>query len=155
MLWTGLLALHILAAAAWLGGVLFMSRIFAPSLSRRVLNAERSMIQQEVRSRFHRARAYAIGVILASGAGLLLLFWDARDLWGTRPGTILAVKLFFVALMLALCRIRRFLPEPGISLRGMRKRPGAWLLSQLSEPARLTLLLGVLVTVLAAGLRRL
>ena len=155
MLWTGFLAVHLLAAAAWLGGMFFMSRIFGPSISGRVLDEGRSVIQREVRARFHRMRAWAIGGILVSGAGLLVLFWDVRVVWGTRPGAILAVKLLLVGMMLALCRIRRLLPQPGISLRGVRRRPSAWLLSQFSEPARLTLLLGVLVTVLGAGLRRL
>lgn len=152
---------HILAAMFWLGGMLFLGVVGAPTL-RAVEPAElRQRLFHQLGVRFRGAGWWAIAILLATGTlNLYFRGWlradvlGSADFWTTPVGHALAFKLLAVAAMLLVSSIHDFVLGP----RASRAAPGSpaaiSLRSRAARLARLNAMLGVLVVVAAVMLAR-
>ena len=99
-------ALHMTAAAAWVGGMLFFAVVAVPVLRRPEVAAARPALLSALGPRFRRYGWIAVALLLVTGV-LNLRFrgidWATladRRFWGTGFGHTLAWKLGFIALAL-------------------------------------------------------
>jgi putative copper export protein len=155
--------LHILAAAAWIGGMIFLALVLFPVLRRLDLGAGAAEVMHRTAIRFRVVGWTCLLVLVATGV-LNLTMWGigwsdvaGRELWGSRFGRILAAKLTLVALMLALSLTHDFVIGPRAMAR-LRKEPDSIAAQRLRRTAswmgRFTLLLALAVVALAVMLTR-
>jgi uncharacterized membrane protein len=153
-----LVGLHLLAAVAWIGGMLFLSLVLVPVLKREPYAAHRPTLFPIVARRFRSVVWLAIATLLMTGPLLLHQHgWSLVD--PERWPSILSVKLSLVALVLAVNgahdlvvgpRVSAVLQQPPASRSTLDRTLLAW------SPwiARSTLLLGLAVLFAAAALAR-
>ncbi|HLV25398.1 MAG TPA: DUF4149 domain-containing protein [Gemmatimonadales bacterium] len=118
MYWTAL-ALHILSAIFWLGGILFLGIVGAPVLRKVEPPELRQRLFGMLGERFRTAGWTAIGILLVTGTYILyvrgLLASDVLGnsaFWRTGTGIALAVKLVTVTVMLVLSGAHDFVLGP-------------------------------------------
>ncbi|HET7372618.1 MAG TPA: CopD family protein [Gemmatimonadaceae bacterium] len=155
-------ALHVLAAMLWLGGMFFLGVVGAPALRAIEQPALRQRLFQELGVRFRSVGWVAIAVLILTGLVNLhyrgWLHWDgvfaSAAFWRTGVGTALAIKLASVTVMIIVSAVHDFAlgplagrVEPG-SPQAIAFRRRAALL------ARVNALLGVVVVVAAVRLPR-
>ena len=93
--------LHLLAAVAWIGGMVFLSLVLVPILRHEPFALQRGALIRAVALRFRLVVWVAIGVLLTTGPLLLLSRGLSFGDPGGRPA-VLAVKLILIAILLAL-----------------------------------------------------
>ncbi|HLV97151.1 MAG TPA: DUF4149 domain-containing protein [Ktedonobacterales bacterium] len=165
---TIVLWIHILAAIAWVGGMIFVAFILGPYVRRTVSPAERTPLMAAVGKRFSVLGWSAIFTLICTGIYNAVRFLGSWDtFWGTTFGHILLVKIGLVALMISLSIAHDF-------FLGRRQRDLGRQVLQAKQPsleqahatlalqrlrrwtvliAQLNLVLGVLVILLAASLQ--
>ena len=154
-------AVHILAAMFWLGGMFFLGAVGAPALRALEPAALRQRVFQQLGVRFRRAGWWAIAILLITGTlNLYFRGWldwrvlGSADFWRTPLGHALAFKLLAVAAMIVVSSVHDFVLGP----RAGRAPPGSPLAISLrthaAHLARLNALLGVVVVVAAVMLAR-
>ena len=159
-LYLALVTLHLLAAMLWLGGMLFLAVVGAPVL-RALEPAIRQEIFRRLGERFRTVGWIALGVLVATGTGMVQLrgwlrpeVMGSSGFWTAGPGRTLALKLALVALMLGLSAWHDFVLGP----RAGRAEPGSpralRLRKRAAGMARVNALVGLLVLFLAARLVR-
>jgi putative copper export protein len=93
--------LHLVAAAAWLGGIAFLALVWGPAL-RRAGREERLAVARHVLAPFGRIAVPAFAVVAATGLVSLVVQLGHLDaLWSTGYGRVLAVKIALVAAIAA------------------------------------------------------
>jgi uncharacterized membrane protein len=124
-------ALHVLAATLWIGGMLFFA-VAAPVLRSIEDDALRARLFDTMGRRFRLVGWVCVSVLIASGLVQLRLrgwwgggFWNRSALFGTPVGVMLLWKLALVAIMVAVQAVHDFWLGP----RAGAVVPG-------SEPAR-------------------
>ncbi len=98
-LWTLAISLHVLAAAAWIGGMVFLSLVLAPLVRRRTSTSELVALFRLAALRFRLVVWAAMAILLTTGPLLLL----QRNVAFTNPSAwphVLTVKLGLVACLL-------------------------------------------------------
>lgn len=142
--------LHLLAAATWVGGMVFLALVLVPLLRRLPEPSVRVGLLSATGRRFRAVGWLAIALLVVTGTATLVLT--------SRPiGPLLATKLALVALMLVLAALHDFVLGPrwvrqrssasvGAAAAAGGSRAVAWL-------ARLTLLLALVVLLLGLALR--
>jgi putative copper resistance protein D len=139
-------ALHLLAGAAWLGGlpVLLLALIEV----QRAAKSDAAQSGARLCSRFSAMATAAVVIILLSGiANTLFRVGDAiGNLLLTAYGIVLLVKLLLVAAMLALAYFNRYVAMPRLEAEGSRE------LAYLRVSVGAELALGILVLGAAAVL---
>ena len=155
--------LHILAAALWAGGMLFLVAVIVPLLRTPALRDQAVVLVQALGERFRAVGWIALLVLVATGtinaafhAASPAALADAA-FWATPFGTLLRRKLELVGVILVLSAIHDFvvgprasrllLAEPG-SPRALRWRSAA------SWMGRINLRLALVVIALAVALAR-
>jgi putative copper resistance protein D len=94
---TLVLAVHLTAAAFWLGALVPLFMIARDAELARVA---------AIAARFGAAALYVVGALLAAGIGLLaLLLHHVADLWASEYGRLILTKLLLVAGLLALAAL--------------------------------------------------
>lgn len=118
--------LHLLAAVAWIGGMVFLSLVLVPVLKREPFASQRGVLIRAAALRFRVVVWVAIGGLLATGPLLMM----GRGWSFGEPGgwpAVLIVKLTLVAILLMLTamhdsfvgpRIGRILQTPAASRAG-------------------------------------
>jgi putative copper resistance protein D len=106
--------LHILAAAAWAGGMLFLASVLIPALRSPALRDRAPAAIGAVGEQFRRVGWATLVTLLATGtllaatrAGSLGTLTDA-GWWSSPFGRVLALKLVVVGLVLALAVVHDF-----------------------------------------------
>lgn len=150
--------LHLLAAVAWIGGMVFLSLVLVPIVKREPFAAQRGALIRAAALRFRVVVWGAIAVLLTTGPLLVL----GRGWLFGEPGgwpSVLTVKLILVAILLALTvahdvligpRVGWILQTPEPSRTGFERllvASSAWL-------PRLSLLLALAVLFAAVSLAR-
>lgn len=149
--------LHGLAAAAWIGGMVFLSAVLVPSLRKPDHRDRAPALFRDVGRRFRVVGWASLGLLVVTGVlnlGALGYRWeDLRSgrLWEGRFGTILAVKLFLVAVAIVLAFLHEWVlrpraADPADSPQRAR-RIASWL-------GRATLALALVILWFALALRR-
>ncbi len=150
--------LHLLAAVAWIGGMVFLSLVLVPILKREPFAAQRGGLIRAAALRFRFVVWSAIAVLLTTGPLLVMnRGWSLGE-----PGgwpVVLAVKLTLIAVLLALTvahdffigpRVGRILQTPEASRAGRDRL----LVGSSSWLPRLSLLLALAVLLSAVSLAR-
>ena len=156
--WTSV-ALHLLAALVWLGGMLFLGVVGAPVLRAVEPPSLRARLFHDLGLRFRTVGWIAIAVLIVTGLVTLhfrgwLSLLGRAEFWGTVAGRALMAKLAAVTVMLLVSAVHDFVLGPAAgratagSPEGLRLRRRAALL------ARANAMLGVLLVLAAARLAR-
>lgn len=122
--------LHILAACAWVGGMLFLSLVLVPVLRR---SADRDQALDLIRRTAGRFKGFAwtlLGILVATG--LVLMHFrgffntgvDQGALWSGPIGHVMMMKLHLVVLILILAALHDFLAGPKAATLA-REAPGS------------------------------
>jgi uncharacterized membrane protein len=113
-MYSTLVALHLLAAVTWIGGMMFLSIVLAPLVRGRKAAPEFMALFRSAALRFRPIVWGAIAVLLATGPMLLSL----RGIHVTSPASwpgIVTVKLMLVALLLFLTLLHDLVFGPQVS----------------------------------------
>lgn len=91
--------IHLIAAAAWIGGIAQLALTWLP-LIKRLRQDTRIAVMRGVLSRFGRVALPAFSVVVASGLiNALIQLGRVQELWQTPYGRVLAVKIALVGLI--------------------------------------------------------
>lgn len=150
--------LHLLAAVAWIGGMVFLSLVLVPTLKQEPFAAQRGFLIQAAAGRFRALVWGSLFVLLATGPLLALnqgLLLADPSSWPS----IFSVKMALVTLLLALTaahdfwlgpRLSEILRQPDTSRSEQERRLVAWA----SWLPRLSLLVALAVLAAAVSLAR-
>ena len=142
-------SLHLLAAAAWVGGLAPLVLVLSELRHVNPHDAhERSL---SIMSRYSSMAMVAVTVTVVSGIANAGFHVDTAfdKLFWTAYGNVLSAKLFVVALMLALASVNRFIAMPRLR---MATAQGITQMAWLRGSVAIELLLGLLVLGIAAVL---
>jgi uncharacterized membrane protein len=145
-LYTLSVIVHVLAACAWIGAMIFFVVIVVPIVRREEYSAIRAGLVQQVGRRFGQLGWTALAVLLVTGVsnlalrGIGLSTLESLSFWQTDFGHTLAYKLTFVALVLA-----STIAHDAFAMRS--RHVAAWL-------GRATLLFSLMVVAFAVWLVR-
>lgn len=162
MQWLYLLAvwIHVLAACAWVGSMLFFSAVLAPAMRVSGVSAARSPLMRSIGARYRRFGWASLAVLAVTGVfnlharGIGIDVLSSAAFWGSSFGHTLAAKLTFIALVLAATTghdvfMRSHRPPPD------RESPAAVAYRRrASRLGRATLALSLLVVLFAVELVR-
>jgi uncharacterized membrane protein len=155
-------ALHILAAMFWLGGMFFLAAVGAPVLRAVEPPELRQRLFQQLGLRFRAAGWWAIAVLVATGVVQLqlrgLLHWSGMlgdpTFWASPLGRALAVKLVAVTAMIAASAVHDFVLGPAAGRVAPGSPEAARLRRRAALIARGNALLGIIVVLAAVRLVR-
>ncbi len=105
--------LHIMSAIIWVGGMFFLALVVVP-VARGLPPAERAALFGAVGRRFRTVGWICIALLIVTGVvnmtyrGVTLDNVFTAELWGSQFGSVLAVKLFVVAVLLVLSVVHDF-----------------------------------------------
>lgn len=157
MLWIDVVihALHLLAAAVWVGGMIFTAVILAPVLRRDLAPPARYPLFKAVGLRFAVAGRIALTVLVVTGIYKLVQAWGMDDFWGSHFGKAISFKIVLVAAMIALSLLHDFAWGPKLESLSRRSddpeyRATLW---RLSFWSRVNLALAVAIVCLGAYIR--
>lgn len=106
--------LHILAAAVWVGGILFLVLVLVPAVRRPEFRQSAASLIQWTGLRFRWVGWIALGLLILSGSfnlayrGVGLTTLLSAGFWEGRFGRTLGVKLFLVAAILLTSAVHDF-----------------------------------------------
>jgi len=137
-------ALHLLAAAAWLGGLVPLGFVLRRSLD--------GSLARHCLARFSSMGVGAACVLVSSGLpnAWLLVGSRAEDVFATEWGRMLALKLALVATLLAIAAVNRLRLAPRVTSQSPFDAPAA--LSALIRNVAVEQALGVLILAVASAL---
>jgi len=155
--------LHILAAAVWIGGMIFLGVVLIPILRDRSLAGQATQLIHRTGIRFRNLGWASLLILIASGV-VNLTRWGvdfdratSAELWTSPWGRILALKLALVTAALAMSAVHDFVVGPRATAK-LRQEPGSDEARRLRRTAgwmgRSNLLIGVLVVALGIMLVR-
>jgi uncharacterized membrane protein len=145
-LYTLSVIVHVLAACAWIGAMIFFVAVVVPILRRKEYSAIRPGLVRFVGRRFGKLGWTSLAVLLVTGVsnlglrGIGLSTLESPSFWQADAGRALACKLTFVALVLASTIAHD-------ALAGRSRHLAAWL-------GRATLLFSLIVVAFAVWLVR-
>lgn len=156
MYWIAL-ALHVLSAIFWLGGILFLGAVGAPVLRAVEPPSLRQQLFHRLGLRFRSAGWTAVGTLLVTGTYVLHARGLLRaellgnpEFWRTGTGVALAVKLLSVTVMLTVSAAHDFVlgPRAGTldpgSAEGLRLRRRAALMGRANGVMAVVLILAAM-----------
>lgn len=153
-------SLHVLAAMAWLGGMLFLGLVGAPALRTVEPPQLRQALFRDIGMRFRGVGWAAIGILVVTGVlnlhfrGWLSAAFASSEFWSTTAGRSLALKLVAVTTMIGISAFHDFVHGPRASRlaqgtpEAIAARRTAMLL------ARINAIVGVIVVLAAVRLAR-
>ena len=103
--------LHLLAAVAWIGGMLFLSLVLVPVIKQESFTSQKALLFRATARRFRAMVWGGIAILLLTGPPLM----HQRGIAVTAPSEwpkVLAIKLGLVAILLSLTLIHDFIVGP-------------------------------------------
>ena len=119
MTWGVVVWLHVVAAMTWVGGMIFISLILAPSL-RKLPAGQRWELLRTVGTATRVAGWISLLILLSTG---LLNVLHLQIQWNSLTGRLLIVKLSLVAAVLALSALHDFVLGPALVARQQGSAP--------------------------------
>jgi len=165
MRWLYLLSiwLHLVAAAIWIGGTIFLAAVLVPMIRRPEYRAQAPAILIWAGGRFRGIGWASLAILAVTGVFNLIyrrFLWldlDTPRGWGSPFGHILAAKLVAVATIVGLSLVHDVVVGPRAAA-AMRASPGSAEAQRLRRVAswigRVNLLLSLIVLALAVMLAR-
>ena len=114
---------HLVAAVAWIGGMLFLSLVVVPVLKRESFTAERGILFRAIGRRFRLLVWVSVVVLLTTGPLLLSLRGESL-LEPVGWSVVLRMKLLLVAVLIGLTAVHDFWLGPRVG-RLMQSAPGS------------------------------
>jgi uncharacterized membrane protein len=156
--------IHILAAAAWVGGSLFLVIVLVPTTRDPAFRKSGTELIRGVARRFQKVVWICFGLLILTGivnllvyGGMSLGFLTSTRFWMSPYGTVLAWKLVLVGLILSLSAGHDFVLGP-LAARAAGEAPTSLSATRLRLAlrwgGRLNLVLGMLVIGLGVALAR-
>lgn len=155
--------LHIVAAAVWIGGMVFLALVLIPLIRRPEFRSQAPSLVHFTGIRFRWIGWACILLLLSTGTinlvfrGISLAVLSSRDFWRGPFGWALGIKLVVVAVVLALSFAHDFFIGPRASALG-RTQPGSTdamrLRRQASWIGRANLVLALIIVALGIMLVR-
>jgi putative copper resistance protein D len=143
--------LHLLAAGAWLGGLVTLTYLL--TLARRSPSLEHDAAAHTALVRFSGMGYITVSVLIGSGlVNAWFLVGSAAKLATTPYGQVLAVKLCLFGGMLALAGVNRFLLVPSLARLKENGQPATPTLSKLFRSVTSEQLLGLLIVLIVSYL---
>lgn len=163
MLYVLLVWLHILAAASWVGGAIFMVFVLVPVMRTPELRASAGNLVHAIGARFRWLGWICLGTLVASGSAILAAKGIGTSalcsgaFWSSPFGHTLAFKLLLVASILSISGVHDFVIGPR-ARKALQANPtsaeSAGLRRQASWMGRLVVLLALAVILLGVSLSR-
>lgn len=155
---TVLIWLHVLAAVAWIGGMLFLSVVLAPLYRARRGNPDVAGLFRLAATRF-RFVVWASAAVLVVTGPMLLQFRDLSFLDPASWPAVVAVKLALVTALLLLTAVHDLVLGPRVAASaaggpGVRSPTDRLIFALSAWLPRVSLLLGVMVVCAAVVLAR-
>ena len=160
---TFVLWLHVVAAAVWLGGLVFIAAVLAPVLRSPELAAHSAALMRTAGRRFRTIGWMALVTLIVTGLWNLV-HWGVTpgallrsDTWASTFGQVLGVKLVLVALVLCASVIHDFSvgPRAGQAAAADPRSPEASRLRRAAQwLGRFNLLASLLIVALGLLLTR-
>jgi uncharacterized membrane protein len=156
--------LHVVAAAVWVGGMIFIAAVLVPVVRSPEFAKHAGPLVKATGRRFRGIGWFVLGVLVVTGflnlayRGIGPAEWFSAELWATPFGRRLAVKLALVAVVLAVSGVHDFSIGPRAG-RAVSEAPGSpealALRRRASLLGRFNLILGLVIVgfgvVLARG----
>jgi putative copper export protein len=118
--------LHLFAGGLWGGGLLALTCIVLPAVSK--CANQRSLLLAALARRFATLASMALAVVLLTGlANAWVQVGTMRALWATPYGRTLLAKLFLVGLVILLGSVNHYFYVPLLQQQAGRPTTGAWL----------------------------
>lgn len=154
--------LHILSAMVWIGGMIFLGLVLVPVVRKPLLRSRAAELIKWTGERFRYVGWVTISILIITGIfNVVFRFgWHglfSNELWGSRFGRILSVKLICVGIILLLSAIHDFYIGPRateILERSPDSPEAGKIRRQASLFGRVNLLLSLVVVFLAIMLVR-
>ena len=155
--------LHILAAAVWLGGMVFLALVLVPIVRRPEYREHASRLVHLSGMRFRTVGWICLGTLVVTGfvnldyRGIGWAALSNAGVWATPFGSLLGWKLLVVTVILALSLVHDFRIGPRATAVGQADPGSAEALAlrrQASWMGRLNLLLGLVAVALGVFLVR-
>jgi copper resistance protein D len=142
--------LHLIAAAAWPGGLVSLTLLLAAVRHRESLAW--ASAAKDITQRFSTLGIVSVGVIFATGVvNTWMLVGSVQALIGTDYGRLLVLKVTLFAAMLALAAANRYLVTPRLDLRP-EDSPGLVALRQLTRNSMIEIVLGLAIFAIVGAL---
>lgn len=145
--------LHLMAAVAWLGGMIFTAFLLGPVLRARLTPEARLPLIREVGLRFKHLEWSCLAILIGTGTWKIATAGPLAAVFDGAYGRVLVLKLHLVAAMLVLSALHTFAWGPRLA----ELRPGTQEQAALTRRvvfwARVNLGLGLAVVFCAALLR--
>ncbi len=157
MLWFDVIVhwLHLMAAAVWVGGMIFTGYVLMPVARKELPPPVRHPFFKAVGRRFAVLGNGALLILVATGTYKLSLIWGSDGFWSSLAGRVIIVKLGFVAAMLALTTLHNFVWGPrAVRLAARPDQPEyRAMTARLAFWSRVNVVLVVVIVFLGAFLR--
>lgn len=124
-MYTALVAVHVLAAAVWVGGTVSLVATAVPVL-RRFPREQRADGMRWLGHRWRPLGWGALVVLVASGGWLAFGYWNAGDpdvLFGSREGNLLLAKMALLVSLVASSAVHDFVLGPRLNAQVREGRP--------------------------------
>lgn len=119
--------LHLLAGGLWGGGLLALTCMVLPPVSR--CADQRRLLLADLARRFATLASIALAIVLLTGlANAWVQVGTMRALWATSYGRTLLAKLLLVGLVILLGTVNHYLYVPLLQQQAGRPMTGGWLL---------------------------
>jgi len=136
-------ALHVLAASAWIGGL--VSLVLLLAVIGKLAPSSGAVLAQEIASRFSTLGVLSVAILVLSGiVNAWILIGSFRALLVTEYGQILILKLVIFAFMLAFAAVNRFRLMPRFAVSG-GNRGQSEALRQLTRNSAIEIALGLAI----------
>ena len=134
---------HLISAAAWVGGILFTSMVLLPSVKKYLSEGTGSQFLRDIHIRFQRILGIFVALLLVTGGVNIHFSHQARGAFSAPYLSALSIKIFLFGLLLSVY----LLNLKNLSLVG--KKQGI----QHPPLQETSLVLGVLLLLMAAFLK--
>jgi copper resistance protein D len=142
--------LHLLAAAAWLGGLVSLALLLAAACRHDALGW--ASVAREATERFSTLGIASVGAILATGiVNSWILVGSLHALIGTEYGRLLMLKIALFAAMLSIAGVNRFWLTPRLALTS-GSEPQLRVLRRLARNSTIEIALGLAVFAIVGAL---
>lgn len=140
--------LHLIAAAAWLGGLVSLALLLATA--RRHDALAWSSVARDATRRFSTLGVVSVGIILATGmVNSWILVGSLHALMVTDYGRLLMLKVALFAAMLLIAGVNRFWLTPRLTLRSGDE---PWVLRRLARNSMIEIALGLAILAIVGAL---
>ncbi len=157
MLWfdTFIQWLHLMSAAIWVGGSIFVGIVLTP-IARRDLPAQaRYPLFAAVGKRFGLIGRSALLVLIATGVYKISLSWGSDGFWESVIGRVIIIKIALLTVMIALNLLHDFVWGPRLAQMSPHDDPAGHqaTLFKLSFWSRVNVVIAVVMVFLGAFIR--